>query len=105
MEDMQEKARRTRRSFSDEYKAEVVDLVRRSEKSPAAVARDLGLVPSAVRRWVAPLLAGRPMICWLAGLLTFRRDVGDHPVSLDFGATFASSQVNAGAPRTFSPYA
>jgi transposase len=53
MEDMQERVRRTRRSFSDEYKAEVVDLVRRSEKSPAAVARDLGLVPSAVRRWVA----------------------------------------------------
>jgi len=42
-----------RRSFSDEYKAEVVDLCRTSDKSISEVARDLGLTVSAVRRWVA----------------------------------------------------
>ncbi len=45
--------RRPRRSFSDEYKAEVVELCRTSGKSIAQVARDLGLGETAVRRWVA----------------------------------------------------
>jgi transposase len=40
------------RSFSDEYKAEVVELCRTSGKSIAEVAGDLGLTVSAVRRWV-----------------------------------------------------
>ena len=41
-----------RRSFTREYKAEVVGLVEASEKSIGAVARDLGLSESAVRKWV-----------------------------------------------------
>jgi transposase len=45
--------RRPRRSFSDEYKAEVVELCRTSGKSIAQVARDLGIGETAVRRWVA----------------------------------------------------
>jgi transposase len=45
--------RRTRRSFSDEYKAEVVELCRTSGKSTAAVAQDLDLSETAGRRWVA----------------------------------------------------
>jgi len=45
--------RRPRRSFTDEYKAEVVELCRTSGKSIAQVARDLGLGETAVRRWVA----------------------------------------------------
>ena len=45
--------RRPRRSFSDEYKAEVVELCRTSGKSIAAVAHDLDLTETAVRRWVA----------------------------------------------------
>ena len=53
METMEEKRKRPRRSFSDEYKAEVVELCRTSGKSIAEVARDLGLTVSAVRRWVA----------------------------------------------------
>ena len=44
--------KRKRRSFSKEYKAEVVALVRRGGKSIGAVARDLGLSETAVRRWV-----------------------------------------------------
>ena len=45
--------RRPRRSFSDEYKAEVVELCRTSGKSIAQVCRDLGISETAVRRWIA----------------------------------------------------
>jgi transposase len=48
-----EQHRRSRRSFTDEYKAEVVTLCRSSEKSIAEVARDLDLTESSLRRWVA----------------------------------------------------
>jgi transposase len=41
-----------RRSFSDEYKAETVRLVRDSGKTVGAVARELGLTETALRRWV-----------------------------------------------------
>jgi transposase len=53
METMEEQRKRPRRSFSDEYKAEVVELCRTSGKSIPDVARDLGLGVTAVRRWVA----------------------------------------------------
>jgi transposase len=43
---------RKRRSFTPEYKAEVVGLVRDGGKGVSAVARDLGLTESAVRNWV-----------------------------------------------------
>ncbi len=46
-------AKRKRRSFTDEYKAEVVELIRKSGKSVGAVCRDLDLTETAVRRWVA----------------------------------------------------
>ena len=45
--------KRKRRSFTDEYKAEVVELIRKSGKSVGAVCRDLDLTETAVRRWVA----------------------------------------------------
>ena len=44
---------RRRRSFTPEYKAEVVELCRTSGRSIRAVARDLGLTETAVHRWVA----------------------------------------------------
>ncbi|HEY6429812.1 MAG TPA: transposase [Acidimicrobiales bacterium] len=53
METMEQQRKRLRRSFSDEYKAEVVDLCRSSGKTISEVSRDLGLTVSAVRRWVA----------------------------------------------------
>ncbi len=52
METMGERTARPRRSFSSEFKAEVVDLVRTSGKSIAEVCRDMDLVESAVRGWV-----------------------------------------------------
>ncbi len=48
-----EHAKRPRRSFPDEYKAQVVELCRSGERSIGAVARDLDLSETAVRRWVA----------------------------------------------------
>jgi transposase len=45
--------KRKRRSFSKEYKAEVVDLIRKSGKSIGAVARELDLSETAVRHWAA----------------------------------------------------
>src|SRR3954454_541572 len=44
---------RRRRSFSPEFKAQTVDLVRTSGKPIAEVCRDLDLTETAVRRWVA----------------------------------------------------
>ncbi len=53
--------KRKRRSFTDEYKAEVVELIRKSGKSIGAVARELDLTETAVRAWVhqAEVDAGR----------------------------------------------
>ena len=45
--------KRKRRSFSKEYKAEVVELIRKSGRSIGAVASELDLSETAVRRWVA----------------------------------------------------
>jgi transposase len=53
MEDQERVERRQRRSFSPEYKAEVVELIRSSGRSIAAVCRDMGLAETAVRKWVA----------------------------------------------------
>jgi len=47
-----EHAQRPRRSFTDEYKAQVVELCRTGQRSIGAVARDLDLSETAVRRWV-----------------------------------------------------
>ncbi len=44
--------KQTRRKFTKQYKAEVVDLIRASDKSIGAVCRDLDLTETAVRRWV-----------------------------------------------------
>ena len=42
-----------RRSFTPEFKAEVVALARRGDRSIGEICRDMDLVESAVRRWVA----------------------------------------------------
>jgi len=46
------KKKRKRRQFSEEYKAEVVELIRTSGKSVGQVARDLDLTETAVREWL-----------------------------------------------------
>jgi transposase len=45
--------RRRRREFTDAYKAEVVALCQKGDRSVAEVARDLDLTETSVRRWVA----------------------------------------------------
>ena len=44
--------KRRRRQFTDEYKAQVVRLCEQPGKTAFAVARELGLTPSAVIKWV-----------------------------------------------------
>jgi transposase len=44
---------RPRRSFTPEFKARTVELVRSSGKSVAEVCRELDLTETAVRRWLA----------------------------------------------------
>ena len=45
-------ARRKRRTFTDEFKTEVVGLCQRGDRTIPQVARDLDLTVSAVRGWV-----------------------------------------------------
>ncbi len=52
METMGRKKARRRRSFTKEFKAEVVALVRQPGNSAASVARDLDLTETAIRAWV-----------------------------------------------------
>jgi transposase len=53
------KAKRPRRQFSDEFKAQTVRLVLDEGRPVAAVARELGLVASAVSTWVQHARADR----------------------------------------------
>ena len=46
------RTKRPRRSFTKEFKAEVVDLVRQDGNTALSVARDLDLTETAVREWV-----------------------------------------------------
>jgi transposase len=48
-----EPTHRQRRAFTAEYKAEVVALCQTGSRSIGAVARDLGIGETAVRRWIA----------------------------------------------------
>ncbi len=50
---MEENPHRQRRAFTAEYKAEVVALCRKGDKGIGAIARDLDIAESVVRRWVA----------------------------------------------------
>jgi transposase len=45
-------ASRARRTFTAEFKAETVELIRSSGKSVGEVCRDLDLTETAVRRWM-----------------------------------------------------
>ncbi|MFB7223720.1 transposase [Streptomyces sp. NPDC056227] len=53
MESMGKKKPRPRRSFTPEFKAELVELCRRGDRSVGQVARDFDLTETAVRLWVS----------------------------------------------------
>ncbi|MYS82806.1 IS3 family transposase, partial [Embleya scabrispora] len=52
MERMGKKKPRPRRSFTSEFKAEIVELCRRGDRSVGQVAKDFDLTETAVRDWV-----------------------------------------------------
>jgi transposase len=52
MEDMGNKPRRPRRAFTPEFKAEIVEVCRRGDRSVGQVAKDFDLTETAVRDWV-----------------------------------------------------
>jgi transposase len=52
METMERKKPRPRRSFTPEFKAEIVELCQRGDRSIGQVARDFDLGETAVRAWV-----------------------------------------------------
>ena len=66
------KPRRTRRNFTDDYKAGAVRLVLNEGKTVAAAARDLGLTESALRNWVEQARADRTQ--GRTGLTTAERE-------------------------------
>ena len=68
----QGRAKRARRSFTDEFRAGAVRLVLDEGKTAGAVARELNLTDSAVRAWVAQAQADRTK--GRTGLTTAERD-------------------------------
>jgi transposase len=52
METMERKQPRRRRSFTPEFKAEIVERCRGGDRSVGQVARDFDLTETAVRAWV-----------------------------------------------------
>jgi transposase len=52
METMERRKPRARRSFTPEFKAEIVELCQRGDRSIGRVARDFDLTETAVREWV-----------------------------------------------------
>ena len=68
MESMGKKPRRHRRAFTPEFKAEIVELCQRGDRSAGQVARDFDLTETAVREWVRQ--AERDEGTWKDGGLT-----------------------------------
>ncbi len=89
---------RLRRSFTQEFKAHTVELVRTSGKSVGEICRDLDLTETAVRRWVAQtdIDAGRR-----DGLTTAERE----ELVVCGGRTgfFVKNAKSYEKPRPFSP--
>jgi transposase len=52
MENMERKKPRPRRSFTPEFKAEIVERCKRGDRSVSQVAKDFDLTVTAVRAWV-----------------------------------------------------
>ncbi len=52
METVERKKPRARRSFTPEFKADIVERCRRGDRTVAQVARDFDLTETAVREWV-----------------------------------------------------
>ena len=83
-----EVSKKTRRSFTPEYKAEAVELVRASGKSLIQVARDLDLTETSLREWVRAAEREKAPIALNGGereeLEQLRRDVRVLRMERDF---------------------
>ena len=55
------RTRRERRTFSAEYKAEIVALIRSTGESPGSLCKRLDLTESTVRKWIDKSEKGGPM--------------------------------------------
>ena len=55
-------SKRARRTFTREFKAEAVELVRASGKSVGKVAKDLDLTETTLREWVRRAVEGQPLV-------------------------------------------
>jgi transposase-like protein len=75
MESMGKKPRR-RRSFTPEFKAEIVELCQRGDRSAGQVAKDFDLTETAVREWVKQAGRGRGQLADLrrANLGAYQED-------------------------------
>lgn len=89
MATMAEHKRRTRRSFTEDYKTGAVRLVLDEGKTVAAAARALGLTESSLRNWVEQARADRTEgKTWLTTaeleeLTRLRKDVRELPMERD----------------------
>lgn len=72
MEGMGKKPRRPRRAFTPEFKAEIVAVCRRGDRTVGQVAKDFDLTETAVRDWVKQ--AGLDVGTRSDGLTTAERD-------------------------------
>ena len=72
MESMGKKKPRPRRSFTPEFKAEIVELCQRGERSVGQVAKDFDLTETAVREWLKQ--AGRDAGTGDGGLTSSEKD-------------------------------
>ena len=72
MEPMGRKKRRPRRSFTPEFKAEIVELCSRGDRSVRQVAKDFDLTETAVRQWIVQ--AERDAGTRIDGLTTDERE-------------------------------
>ncbi len=83
------KKQRPRRTFSPEFRAEAVELVRRSEKPLCRIAKDLDLTRSTLERWVQQAKEAEGTSRSLdvderAELSSLRREVGELRMERDF---------------------
>ena len=55
-------SKRAKRTFTREFKAEAVELVRASGKTVGRVAKDLDLTETTLREWVKRAATGQPLV-------------------------------------------
>ena len=79
---------RQRRSFTDDYKRQAVDLVASSGRSIGSVAKELGLRDSVLRRWVE--LRGEPSADHAAEIARLQRENERLRMERDIGELIAT---------------